>query len=88
MKEWVPGSYILYEKNPYYWDAEKVTVNTVKFVLMEDANASYSAYKTGEIMMAKDIPSEEVPSLMEMCIRDSPGGTGTSEGGNDSGEAR
>ena len=64
MKEWVPGSYILYEKNPYYWDAEKVTVNTVKFVLMEDANASYSAYKTGEIMMAKDIPSEEVPSLM------------------------
>lgn len=36
----------------------------MKFVLMEDANASYSAYKTGEIMMAKDIPSEEVPSLM------------------------
>lgn len=63
MTEWVPGSYIMYEKNPYYWNADKVTVDTIKFVLMEDANASYSAFKTGEIIMAKDIPSEEVPRL-------------------------
>ena len=63
MTEWVPGSYIIYEKNPYYWNADKVTVNTVKFALMEDSNASYSAFKTGELQMIKDVPSEEVPTL-------------------------
>lgn len=63
MTEWVPGSYIIYEKNPYYWNADKVTVNTVKFALMEESNASYSAFKTGELQMIKDVPSEEVPTL-------------------------
>lgn len=63
IKEWVPGSYILYEKNPNYWDTAHITFDTIKFALMEDANASYSAYKNGELMMIKDVPSEEVPTL-------------------------
>lgn len=63
MKEWVPGSYILYEKNPNYWNADKVTFDTIKFALMEDPNASYSAYKTGELQLIKDVPSEEIPTL-------------------------
>ncbi len=63
MIEWVPGSHITYAKNENYWNADKVTVNTVKFVLMEDANAAYSAYKTGEVSLIKTIPAEEIPSL-------------------------
>lgn len=65
IREWVPGSYILYEKNEYYWNKDAITFDTIKFALMEDPNASYSAYKTGEIQMIKDVPSEEVPSLRE-----------------------
>lgn len=65
MIEWVPGSHITYAKNENYWNAEKVTVNTVKFVLMEDSNAAYSAYQTGEVSMIKSVPSEEVPSLRD-----------------------
>ena len=38
MIEWVPGSHITFAKNENYWNADKVTVNTLKFVLMEDAN--------------------------------------------------
>lgn len=63
MIEWVPGSHITFAKNENYWDAESVTLNTLKFVLMEDANAAYSAYRTGEVMMIKDIPTDEIPSL-------------------------
>lgn len=63
MIEWVPGSHITYAKNENYWNADKVTLNTLRFVLMEDTNASYSAYKTGEVSMIKDVPTEEVPSL-------------------------
>ena len=63
MIEWVPGSHIIFAKNENYWNADKVTVNTLKFVLMEDSNAAYSAYQTGEVSMIKDVPTEEVPSL-------------------------
>lgn len=63
MIEWVPGSHITFAKNDNYWNADKVTLNTLKFVLMEDSNAAYSAYQTGEVSMIKDVPTEEIPSL-------------------------
>ncbi len=63
MVEWVPGSHITFAKNENYWDADKVTVNTLKFVLMEDANAAYSAYQAGEVSMIKTLPTEEIPTL-------------------------
>lgn len=65
MIEWVPGSHMTFAKNENYWNADKVTLNTLKFVLMEDANAAYSAYQTGEVQMIKDIPTEEIPSLQD-----------------------
>lgn len=61
--EWVPGSHIIFSKNPNYWNADAVKLGSIKFVLMEDSNAAYSAYKTGEVLMIKDVPTEEIPSL-------------------------
>ncbi len=61
--EWVPSSYILMEKNPNYWNADKIKLDGIKFNLIEDANASYNAYNSGEVLMIKDVPTEEVPSL-------------------------
>ncbi|RKD28934.1 peptide ABC transporter substrate-binding protein [Lacrimispora algidixylanolytica] len=63
MIDWVPGSHVTFSKNENYWNADKVTLNTLKFVLMEDSNAAYSAYRTGEVAMIKDVPTEEIPSL-------------------------
>lgn len=62
--EWVPGSYILMTKNENYWDADSIKLDGIKFNLMEDANAAYSAYQTGEAQMIKDVPTEEIPSLV------------------------
>lgn len=63
IKEWVPSSYILFEKNPNYWDAASIKLDTMKMLLIEDANASYAAWQTGEAMMIKDVPTAEIPSL-------------------------
>ena len=63
MIEWVPGSHITFAKNENYWNVDKITLNTLKFVLMEDSNAAYSAYQTGEVSMIKDVPTEEIPAL-------------------------
>lgn len=61
--EWVPNSYILMEKNENYWDAANIKIDGIKFNLIEDANASYNAYNSGEIAFIKDVPTEEIPSL-------------------------
>lgn len=63
ISEWVPGSYILMSKNPNYWNADAIKLDGIKWNLIEDANASYSAYQTGEALMIKDVPTEEIPSL-------------------------
>ena len=63
--EWVPGSHIITSKNPNYREADKVKLDSIKWVLMEDDNAAYSAYVAGEILMTKSVPSEEIPSLKE-----------------------
>jgi peptide/nickel transport system substrate-binding protein/oligopeptide transport system substrate-binding protein len=58
--EWVPNSYILMRKNPYYWNADAIKLDGIKWNLIEDANAAYSAYQTGEVLMIKDVPTEEI----------------------------
>lgn len=63
VSEWVPGSHIMMTKNPYYWNKDAVKLEKLKFVLMEDSNASYSAFKTGDVSMVKDVPTEEIPKL-------------------------
>ncbi len=61
--EWVPGSHIIMSKNPYYWNADAIKLGSIKFNLIEDSNAAYTAYQNGEVLMIKDVPTEEIPSL-------------------------
>ena len=64
--EWVPGERIVCEKNPYYkggWDSSRIVTDQITFLLLEDSSASYAAYNSGEAVMIKDVPTEEIPSL-------------------------
>lgn len=63
ISEWVPSSYILFTKNPNYWNADAIKLGSIKALLMEDPNAAYSAYQTGEALLIKDVPTEEIASL-------------------------
>lgn len=65
VSDWVPGSYIMMTKNPYYWNADAIKLDGIKWNLIEDSNAAYSAYQTGEVLMIKDVPTEEIPTLKE-----------------------
>ena len=65
VSEWVPGSYIMMTKNPYYWNADAIKLDGIKWNLIEDSNAAYSAYQTGEVLMIKSVPTEEIPSLKD-----------------------
>ncbi|MDE7015920.1 MAG: peptide ABC transporter substrate-binding protein, partial [Kineothrix sp.] len=61
--EWKEDSHILFSKNPNYWNADAIKLDGIQFTLIEDSNAAYSAYQTGEVLFIKDVPTEEIPSL-------------------------
>ncbi|MDF2842297.1 MAG: extracellular solute-binding protein family 5 [Herbinix sp.] len=63
ISEWVPGSHITMTKNPNYWNAAAIKLDTLKFALIEDNNAAYSAFQNGEVKFIKSVPTEEIPSL-------------------------
>lgn len=63
--EWEPSSYIITAKNPYYWNADAIKLDSIKWNLIEDANAAYYAYQNGEVLFIKDVPTEEIPSLQD-----------------------
>ena len=65
ISEWVPSSHITMTKNPYYWNADAIKLGSIKWNLIEDSNAAYSAYQNGEVLMIKDVPTEEIPSLQD-----------------------
>lgn len=66
ISEWTPGEKIICKKNPNYkggWDNSKIVTEQLTFLLLEDSAASYAAYTSGQALMIKDVPTEEIPSL-------------------------
>ncbi|MDR3333944.1 MAG: peptide ABC transporter substrate-binding protein [Treponema sp.] len=63
MKEWVHNSYILLEKNPYYY-APVPGPETLKFMLMDNDNAILAGFRNGEIDFIESFPVDEVPGLI------------------------
>ena len=64
--DWTPSERIVLTKNPNYvggWDNSKIVSDTITLLLLEDSSASYAAYNSGEAVLIKDVPTDEIPSL-------------------------
>jgi peptide/nickel transport system substrate-binding protein len=55
-KEWQRGQYIIFERNPDYWDAPKPYLDGVVMVIMPDAASRAVALEAGELDVAGAIP--------------------------------
>ena len=53
-----------YEKNPYWYNADKVTVEKLEYMLSADDTAIYAAYNAGDLDFADSVPTDEVASLL------------------------
>ena len=65
LAEWKSGSYLMLEKNENYWNKEAVKLDGIKCLLMQDQNAAFSAYESGDALMIKDIPTQEITTLQK-----------------------
>ncbi len=66
IKSWTPGERIVCVKNPNYnggWNKDKIVTETINFLLLEDSSAAYAAYTSGEALLIKDVPTEEIPGF-------------------------
>lgn len=57
MTEYVSGQYYKLAKNPNYYDADKVYLDEITVKFIDDATAAVSAYETGEIDFATNLPA-------------------------------
>ena len=53
-----------YEKNPYWYNADQVSIDKVEFMLSADDTAIFAAYNAGDLDFADTVPTDEVANLI------------------------
>ena len=57
-------------KNPLYWDADRVQLETVDALAVKSLTTALNMYLTGQIHWATDVPASVIPDLIERPERD------------------
>lgn len=63
MTEYKTGSHFMFEKNPNYWDAENVTIQKIKGLMLAETTTAFQGYQAGEIQVLDKLPPDELPVL-------------------------
>ncbi len=61
--EWVPNDHVTLQKNPHFYDAAGVRVDTVKWYPTENQATSLKRYLAGEVDILLNFPTDQLPSL-------------------------
>jgi len=67
-REWKDHQHVIVEKNPHYWDAEKVRLAAIHFYPSESTQAQELAFRAGQLHTTWDVPL----SKLEAYRKDSP----------------
>ena len=62
---WTHNESMTYTKNPNYWDAENVKLETLEFMLSADDTAIYAAYQAGDLDFIDSVPTDEIQNLKD-----------------------
>ena len=65
LKEWVQGSYVLLERNPWYWNHAATRLAAVKYLIIPDENAELTRYRGGELEVTAVVPRGQFDWIRE-----------------------
>ena len=65
LETWNHNESMVYVKNPNYYEADKVTIETLEFMLSDDDAAIYAAYNSGDLQFIDTVPTDEIASLLD-----------------------
>ena len=63
MSSWTHNSVIVLTKNPNYYNAAAVTMDTIECYLSDDSNNMLANFENGDWLLIDDVPTAEIPSL-------------------------
>ena len=63
--EWTHGESMVLEKNPYFYDADKVSIQRMEVMLTEDDVVAYTAFQNKDLDFCDGIPVNEIPAAMQ-----------------------
>ena len=58
--EWVPNDHIKSVKNPLFWDADKVQIDTVYYYPTRDTSAALKRFRAGELDMQNGLTAQDI----------------------------
>jgi oligopeptide transport system substrate-binding protein len=62
LKRWNVNEVVEVERNPYYWDAETVRLNGIRFYPIVDQNTEERAFRAGQLHMTYTLPLSKLPA--------------------------
>jgi len=63
LAEWVPNDHIKLIKNPKFWEADTVKIDTVNYIPTEDRASAIKRFEAGELDSYDDLPTEQLADL-------------------------
>ena len=65
LESWSHNENMVYVRNPYFYDAENVTVDKLEFMLSADDTAIFAAYNAGNLDFIESVPTDETANLID-----------------------
>ena len=65
MSSWDHDSKITLQKNPDWFDADTITMDTIEFYLSDDSNNMLANFMSGAWQLIDDVPTNEIASLKD-----------------------
>jgi len=60
LREWSPGSRVVVDRNPDYWDARHVRLTRMVFYPIENASTQEAAFRAGQLHLTSDVPLSKI----------------------------
>lgn len=65
LETWNHNESMVYVKNPNYYNADKVKIERLEFMLSADDAAIFAAYKSGDLQFIDTVPTDEIAGLLD-----------------------
>jgi oligopeptide transport system substrate-binding protein len=65
LAQWTTNQIIRVEKNPDYWDADRVQLNQIHFFPIDNVNSEETAFRAGRLHVTNTVSPDRIPSFRE-----------------------
>ena len=66
LESWNHDESMVYVKNPYWYNADEVSIERIEYMLSADDTAIYAAYRAGDLDFADTVPTDEIAKLKDV----------------------